>query len=99
MNLSLVIATRDRASQLEEALEFLIRLHCQQAWELVIVDNASSDATPQILADFGKRFPGDIRLLRYERPGLGELETSDGGRHGARSLSSRTTIAIPKQTI
>ena len=71
MNLSMVIATRDRASQLEEALEFFIRLQCQQAWELVIVDNASSDATPQILADFGRRFPGDIRLLRHERPGLG----------------------------
>ncbi len=39
--------------------------------ELVIVDNGSSDATPQLLGAFGRRFSGNVRVLQHARPGLG----------------------------
>jgi glycosyltransferase involved in cell wall biosynthesis len=71
MDISLVISTRNRASQLEQALDSYARLQYAREWELVIVDNGSSDATPQVLVEFGRRFTGNIRLLQHERPGLG----------------------------
>ena len=63
MDISLVISTRNRASQLEQALDSYARLRHERAWELVIVDNGSSDATPQVLVEFGRRFTGNIRFL------------------------------------
>jgi glycosyltransferase involved in cell wall biosynthesis len=70
MDISLVISTRNRASQLEQALDSYARLQYDGPWELVIVDNGSSDATPQVVAAFGRRFPGNVRLLQHGRPGL-----------------------------
>ena len=69
--MSLVISTRNRAPQLEQALESYARLEYEGPWEMVIVDNGSADATPEVLAAFGQRFPGNLRLLRDGRPGLG----------------------------
>ncbi|HEX3235331.1 MAG TPA: glycosyltransferase [Gemmatimonadales bacterium] len=71
MDISLVISTRNRASQLEQALNSYARLQYEGAWELVIVDNGSSDATTQVLEAFGRSFSGHLRLLHHERPGLG----------------------------
>jgi glycosyltransferase involved in cell wall biosynthesis len=45
MQLSLVICTRNRAPQLAESLQSLTRLQCQLPWELVVVDNGSTDET------------------------------------------------------
>ena len=71
MDISLVISTRNRASQLEQALDSYARLRHERAWELVIVDNGSSDATPQVLVEFGRRFTGNIRFMQHAPPGLG----------------------------
>jgi glycosyltransferase involved in cell wall biosynthesis len=71
MDISLVVSTRNRASQLERALDSYARLQYARAWELVIVDNGSSDPTPQVLVEFGRRFTGNIRFLQHEPPGLG----------------------------
>ena len=71
MDISLVISTRNRASQLEQALDSYARLRHERAWELVIVDNGSSDATPEVLAEFSRHFRGNIRFLQHAPPGLG----------------------------
>jgi glycosyltransferase involved in cell wall biosynthesis len=46
--ISVVIATKDRASYLERALESLAGQVDAPAFEVVVVDNGSSDATPSI---------------------------------------------------
>jgi glycosyltransferase involved in cell wall biosynthesis len=71
MDISLVISTRNRASQLERALDSYTRLRSKRTWELVIVDNGSSDATPQVLVEFRGRFTGNISVLQHGPPGLG----------------------------
>ncbi len=70
MDISLVISTRNRAAQLERALDACARLQYEGTWELVIVDNGSSDATPQVLDAFGGRFTRHVRVLQHGRPGL-----------------------------
>jgi glycosyltransferase involved in cell wall biosynthesis len=71
MDISLVVSTRNRAPQLEQALDAYARLQYERTWELVIVDNGSSDATPQVLIEFGRRFTGNFHFLQHARPGLG----------------------------
>lgn len=56
---SIVICTRDRARQLGPCLDAVARLRSSLPWELVIVDNGSTDDTAQVIADFARqaRFP------------------------------------------
>ncbi len=52
MQLSLVICTRSRASQLAESLRSLTRLRYPGSWELVIVDNGSKDETQDVIKSY-----------------------------------------------
>jgi GT2 family glycosyltransferase len=52
MQLSLVICTRNRASQLAECLRSLTKLRYPDPWELVIVDNGSKDETQDVINSF-----------------------------------------------
>jgi glycosyltransferase involved in cell wall biosynthesis len=70
VEISLVICTRNRAPQLPAALEALARVECPHRWELVLVDNASTDETPQLLTAFQKKFKGSLQVLRAPVPGL-----------------------------
>jgi glycosyltransferase involved in cell wall biosynthesis len=69
MDASVILATRDRGELLAQTLTHLARqtvgdLH----WELIVVDNGSSDDTPIVLADADKRLP----LLSLKEPSPGK---------------------------
>lgn len=70
MDVSLVICTRNRAKLLAEALPYLTRLKTEAAWEIVFVNNGSSDATGETLAAFTGSSGLDARVLDEPRPGL-----------------------------
>ena len=55
----MVICTRNRAAWLAQTLGTYSALETDGPWEMVLVDNGSSDATPSILRDFAAaaRFP------------------------------------------
>ena len=69
MELSLIICTRDRASQLAESLRSLTRLQYPVPWELVIVDNGSADETQDVLKGYTKSLP--LKIVIEPQPGLG----------------------------
>ena len=69
MKISLVVCTKDRAEQLQKCLGHISQICCQAAWELIVVNNASTDHTETILDNFSR----DTHLLfrkAYE-PALG----------------------------
>ena len=68
--LSLVVCTRNRASQLPKALEAFEKIDCQQAWELVLVDNGSTDQTPDIIKAFAASCAHPVQILHASQPGL-----------------------------
>ncbi len=81
MDLSVVVCTRNRAPQLAKALNHWSQLTPKASWELVLVDNGSTDATPQIIAEAQKR----IHALRYVlEPGIGLGAVRDRGGREAR---------------
>src|SRR5690606_26810071 len=72
--LSLVVCTRDRAERLPALLDSLRGIRTERPWELVLVDSASSDATPEVLAALasGQTFGPlvEIATVREAEPGL-----------------------------
>jgi glycosyltransferase involved in cell wall biosynthesis len=67
---SLVVCTRDRAASLPACLDAIAAMRPALSWELVLVDNDSSDETPRVLADFAASAPFPVSLVRESRRGL-----------------------------
>jgi N-acetylglucosaminyl-diphospho-decaprenol L-rhamnosyltransferase len=61
MNVAVVLITRNRAEELTRTLDHLVEL--DEADEIVVVDNASEDGTPEVVM---RRHPR-VRLLRADR--------------------------------
>jgi glycosyltransferase involved in cell wall biosynthesis len=69
-DVSIVVCTRNRAPQLTEALRFYRDVEHAGGWELIVVDNASSDETRDVVEKARAEIP-QLRYLREERIGLG----------------------------
>ena len=68
--LSIVIPVRDDQhdveQRIEEVLESLVSLTSRQT-EIVVVDDGSRDATPEVLDELRSRYP-QVRVARHSRP-------------------------------
>ena len=71
VDFSLVIATRNRAAQLEKCLDAISQLRTNGDWELVIVDNAATDDTASVIRTFKKQAPMAVSAAFEAKPGLG----------------------------
>lgn len=74
---TVAICTANRAERLAETLPVLLALveargsaGAGEGVEVVVVDNGSTDTTPQVLAAATGAHPGRLRAVREERPGL-----------------------------
>lgn len=67
---SIVICTRNRAKKLQGTIDSLMRMESSHRWEVLLVDNASTDDTLQVLQAFGD-YGGRFRVLKVDRVGLG----------------------------
>jgi glycosyltransferase involved in cell wall biosynthesis len=76
MDVSLIIATRDRCRQLERCLDAVARLQFERPWELVIVDNGSTDGTAQVIQQFSQRSQFPVRYVFEPKPGLGNAHNA-----------------------
>jgi glycosyltransferase involved in cell wall biosynthesis len=67
---TVVICTRNRAAQLVTGLTSMSRLRvpADLQWELLVVDNGSSDNTGEVARSFASKLP--LRVTREETPGL-----------------------------
>src|SRR5688500_9359990 len=66
---SVIISTRDRAHYLPEVLRTLVAQECDVPFEIVVIDNGSTDGTAALLQEWSSRYP-KIRTAREPRPGL-----------------------------
>src|SRR3954465_8726537 len=63
MRYSIVIATYNRAGDLAETLRSLAGLRPSGAWEVIVVDNNSTDHTRAIVEGAAASFPVDLRYV------------------------------------
>lgn len=68
---TLAICSFNGAKRLPACLEAIAALRCDVKWEIVLVDNASTDATPALMQDFVRTAPVPVRYVRETRRGLG----------------------------
>lgn len=69
MKFSVIICTYNRAGSLRATLSSLAKLRPNAAWELIVVDNNSSDSTRKIVEETAKSFPVELRYLFEAEPG------------------------------
>jgi glycosyltransferase involved in cell wall biosynthesis len=74
--ISLIICTRNRCSSLRTCLEYVRRLESPGDWELIIVDNGSTDRTGDVLKTFVENIPFGVRLVFEPKPGLGRARNT-----------------------
>jgi glycosyltransferase involved in cell wall biosynthesis/GT2 family glycosyltransferase len=64
---SVLICTRNRCDELVDAVDLLV---AHGAVDIVLADNASTDATPQVAEALSGRYPGTVQVVHEPRPGL-----------------------------
>jgi GT2 family glycosyltransferase len=70
MDVSIVVCTRNRGGRLRPALEALMRIRSRHAFEVLLIDNASTDDTADVIAEACAR-DGRFRGIYNARVGLG----------------------------
>jgi hypothetical protein len=76
MDVSLIIATRDRCQQLQRCLDAVIRLKFERPWEFIVVDNGSADETAQVIQKFRGSAPVKVCSVLQPQPGLGNAHNA-----------------------
>jgi glycosyltransferase involved in cell wall biosynthesis len=66
---SLLFCTRNRAEHLKACLEYIAHQNPSCSWELVIVDNGSTDDTAKVLSEYAAKVPFRTKILYEGRPG------------------------------
>src|SRR5271154_7026677 len=69
--LSVVVCTRDRGSKLKRCVDALLSVATERYWELVIVDNASTDGTREYLASIGQNRFDRVKVTTTFEPQRG----------------------------
>jgi glycosyltransferase involved in cell wall biosynthesis len=71
MKVTVILCTFNRCDRLEKALDGLTRSRFTDAldWEVLVIDNNSSDRTPDAVKDFCHRYPGRFRYMFEPEPG------------------------------
>ena len=80
---SVIICTRNRAEELPDAVA-LLAAHGStvNGNEVIIVDNGSTDATPDVARELAARYPG-VRVVHEDNPGLSHARNA-----GARAAAN-----------
>jgi glycosyltransferase involved in cell wall biosynthesis len=69
MKFSVVIATYNRAAELGETLESLAALDVADFWEVIVVDNNSTDSTEETVLEAADKFPVELRYIFEKEQG------------------------------
>jgi len=83
---SVIVATRNRADYLTECLRRLADQRCQEQFEVIVIDNDSTDDTPKVIEEWMRKNP-QLRTFRETRIGLSAAKNA-----GARLAKGRLLI-------
>ena len=78
---SVIITTRNRGNSLPENIESVLEQD-SQSFEVIYVDDGSTDNTPEVLAKYFSSYPDKLKVVRTE--GLGPGQARNKNRQSAR---------------
>lgn len=78
MKITVIVCTYNRCKSLATTLDSIMGQRFQEPveWEILVVDNNSSDQTPEVVEDFSRRYPGRFRYLLESRQGLSQARNA-----------------------
>ena len=76
MDVSLIIGTRDRCEKLARCLQAVQQISFARPWELIVVDNGSSDRTAAIVRELMAIAPIPVRYVFEPKLGLGNAHNT-----------------------
>lgn len=89
--LTLLVCTRNRAERLQPFLDCVKKLKCSQPWELIMVDNGSTDTTKELLDDFSSHVISPIKTQVVYEPKKGLSRARNTGiRHSTGEIVAFT---------
>jgi glycosyltransferase involved in cell wall biosynthesis len=71
MELTVCVCVRDGAAHVDQCLRELVAETAPFATPLVVIDHASRDQTPDLLARWARDYPQQLRVMRFDGDGLG----------------------------
>jgi glucosyl-dolichyl phosphate glucuronosyltransferase len=69
VDFTLLVVTNNRASTLRDTLDALARQNYSSSWEVLVVDNNSTDDTTEVVAQASCSYPVPLRYAFEPRPG------------------------------
>lgn len=97
MMVSLIVCTRNRAARLRELFARLTALESPPGgWELVLVDNGSTDGTAEEIRAFAADAPFPIRRVYSPRAGLAHARNAGLAHAGGRILAFTDDDCYPR---
>jgi glycosyltransferase involved in cell wall biosynthesis len=82
-DLSLLICTRNRASKLAQTLKSVTLLKSPLKWELIVVDNESTDSTADVVTQYARTATHPVEMIL--QPGRGVSSAKNAGWHRAKA--------------
>ena len=69
MRLSILVPVYNREGTLRRCVESLLRQDLEE-YEIILVDDGSTDASRRILEDYRRRYPEKVKLIFQENQGV-----------------------------
>lgn len=74
MKVSIICTNYNKEAWIEEAIQSFLNQKCNFEYEIILVDDASSDRSPQIIERYAKLFPEKIKTV-FHQENLGITKT------------------------
>jgi hypothetical protein len=98
VRVSLIVCTRNRAARLSDFLTCLSELDAPPGgWELIVVDNASTDSTPLLLDRFARDAPFPVHCVQAAVPGLSRARNAGLAQAGGDILAFTDDDCYPRR--
>jgi glycosyltransferase involved in cell wall biosynthesis len=96
MKFSVVIATYNRGTDLRQTLASLATLSPRERWEVIVVDNNSTDDTRRVVQQAAAHFPVELRYLFESRQGRSPaLNTGIRAARGSIIATTDDDVRVP----